>query len=118
MSDDENPYPERWLNESQLPHENDPRLGTVLEPWQPTAAQQARVVDLLLLYLCRSQSFAHPFLMFCSDIYDNKLVPQMMLAMFEFYVTTALSGEAEALAVRRLAGQLGQLHKTAREEFK
>lgn len=103
-ADDHDSYPREWLNEP--PHPADPRLGDDLEPWEPSAAQRALVLDLLDRYVRRDPSFAVTFLRFGAQSYGDKTWPQMFLALLEYFAQTAIGAQAEALTIARVATDL------------
>ena len=93
-------YPCEWSNQPP------PRLGEDLEPWEPTAAQRALVLDLLDRYVRRDPSFGPTFVRFGADRYRDKSWPQAMLAVLEHFAQTAIGAQAEALTIARLASDL------------
>ena len=48
----DNQYPPEW-RDTPPPHPFDPRLGDVLDPYRPTAAQSALVTELVRAYVSR-----------------------------------------------------------------
>ncbi|BDE16851.1 MULTISPECIES: hypothetical protein [Mycobacterium] len=97
-------YPGDWSTEP--PHPDDPRFGDWLDPWRPTAAQRARAIELLRLYVSRSHDFNHAFVLFHRDIKSEDSGPQMLVALLEHFAVTAIGAQGEELTIARLAGDL------------
>jgi hypothetical protein len=53
-------YPPAW-DMTPPPDRLDPRLGSMLDPISPTAAEEALVAELVYQYVARSHDFAETF---------------------------------------------------------
>jgi hypothetical protein len=95
------PYP------LSCPHPYDPRLGDVLDDYQPTPAMRARVADLWRAYAAREPEAVYTLLDLSADVMedltdDHRAVIRVLLALLEQATETAIGAQGEPLTVRRL----------------
>ena len=101
----DNPYPPEW-DDTPPPDPLDPRLGSVLDPVRPTAAERALVADLAHQYVARDHDFAETFKYFWADRHADKRWPNVFLALFEQFAVTAVGAQGERLTIARAEGDL------------
>ncbi|KDF01932.1 hypothetical protein Y900_024135 [Mycolicibacterium aromaticivorans JS19b1 = JCM 16368] len=114
MNDDS--YPAGWR--AERPAASDPRLGAILDDYQPSAALRARAADLWRSYAAREPEAAHTLLDLAADITeeiedDHRAVVRVLLAMLEHATTTAVGAQGEPLTVRRLASDTAAARQDA-----
>jgi hypothetical protein len=98
-------YPPDWDN-SPPPDPMDPRLGSVLDPIRPTAAERALVADLVQMYVAREHDFAETFQYFWADRHADKRWHAVFLALLEQFATTAVGAQGEPLTIARCQGDV------------
>lgn len=113
MTEDDS-YPPEW-SEVPPPDPMDPRMGTVLEQIQPTAAESALVADLIHLYVSRDHDFGETFKHFWGDRHADHRWPMVFLAALEAYATTAVGAQGEQLTVARAADDRDKARETIAE---
>lgn len=101
----DHPYPPEW-NETPEPDPMDPRLGSVLDPIRPTAAERALVADLAHQYVARDRDFGETFKYFWADRHADKRWPNVFLALLEQFAATAVGAQGEALSIARAEGDV------------
>lgn len=89
----------------------DPRLGDVLDDYQPNPALRARVGELFHLYAARDHEATYVLLDLSADVLeditdDHRAVARVLLALLEQATTTAIGAQGEPLTVSRLAGDV------------
>lgn len=112
MTDDS--YPPEWA-EVPPPNPLDPRLGTVLDPIRPTAAERALVADLVHQYVARDHDFGETYRYFWEDRKIDHRWPNVFLAALEAYATTAVGAQGEELATRRARDDRDKARETIAE---
>jgi len=103
-----NEYPAEWLGAAANIN--------AIAPWQPTAAQRARVAEIAYRLVARDELCGMAFAPFIRDTQAEKCWPQMLVAVLEL-LDRALVGElGRPAAVARLTAELAAAQGAALAE--